>query len=61
MEILNVKEISRYLKVSISTIRRLILKNQIPFFRISNQIFFNKEIINEWIKKQVELNLERKL
>ena len=61
MEILNVKEISRYLKVSVSTIRRLILKNQIPFFRVSNQIFFNKEIINEWIKKQVELNLERKL
>lgn len=61
MEILNVKEISTYLKVSVSTIRRLILKNQIPFFRVSNQIFFNKEIINEWIKKQVELNLERKL
>lgn len=61
MEILNIKETSTYLKVSVSTIRRLILKNEIPFFRISNQIFFNKEIINEWIKKQVELNLERKL
>lgn len=59
MEILNVKETANYLKVSVSTIRRLILKKEIPFFRISNQIFFNKVFLNDWIKEQIQLNIER--
>lgn len=58
MEILNVKETANYLKVSVSTIRRLILKKEIPFFRISNQIFFNKVFLNDWIKEQIQLNIE---
>lgn len=59
MEILNIKELSEYLKVSTSTIRRLILKKEIPFFKISSQFFFNKESINQWIKSQMEYQEER--
>ena len=61
MEIMNIRELSKYLKVSVSTIRRLILKKEIPFYKISSQFFFNKEIINDWIKNQVNSNIERKI
>ena len=52
MEILNIKEMALYLKCSESTIRNLVRSNNIPYFRIGVKINFNKEAINEWIRKQ---------
>lgn len=49
MEILNIKEVSEYLHCSISTIRKLIRANQIPYFRIGNRLLFNREQIDNWI------------
>lgn len=60
MEILNIKELSEYLKISNSTIRRMISNKKIPYFQLSNQYFFNKEIINNWINNQIEFNYQRK-
>lgn len=60
MEILNIKELSDYLKISSSTIRRMIEKKEIPFFQLSNKYFFNKEIINSWINGKIEKNYIRK-
>ena len=60
MEILNIKELSKYLKISTSTIRRMILKKEIPYFQLSNQYFFNKENINNWINNQINSNIKRK-
>lgn len=61
MEIMNIRELSKYLKVSVSTIRRLILKRKIPYYRVSNQIFFNTEIIDNWIRNQIKTNTERSI
>ena len=61
MEIMNIKELSKYLKVSVSTVRRLILKREIPYYRVSNQLFFNTEIINDWIKNKIQTNSERSI
>lgn len=52
MDIMNTKELANYLRISVSTIRRMISKNEIPYFRLSNKIYFNTSIINEWIKNQ---------
>ena len=60
MEILNIKELSIYLKISISTIRRMIFKKEIPYFTLSNQYFFRKDTIDNWIDNQIELNFQRK-
>lgn len=60
MEIMNIKELSDYLKISTSTIRRMIFKSEIPYFRLSNQYFFNRENINNWINSQIETNIQRK-
>ena len=48
-EILNIKELSKYLNCSTSHIRKMIYANKIPFFRISNRYMFNRSIINKWI------------
>ena len=51
-EIYNIKELSNYLKISPSEIRKLVRQNQIPYFRVGNRIKFEKQSINEWIEKQ---------
>lgn len=56
MEVMNIKELSQYMKISTSTIRRLIRRNEVPFYKVSSQYFFNKECINEWVKRQIENN-----
>ena len=57
MEILNIKEVSEYLHCSISTIRKLIRANQIPYFRIGNRLLFNREQIDNWIFRQTSNTL----
>jgi len=58
MEVLNIKELSKYLKISSSTIRRLISKREIPFYKVSSQYFFNKVSINEWVENKIKNNYE---
>ena len=53
-EIYNIKELSNYLKISPSEIRKLVRQNQIPYFRVGNRIKFEKQSINDWIE-----NLEK--
>lgn len=60
MDIMNVKELAKYLKCSESAIRNLVRSNAIPYFRIGVKINFNKEAINEWIKNQEINNTKQK-
>ena len=53
-EIYNIRELSNYLKISPSEIRKLVRQNKIPYFRVGNRIKFEKQSINEWIE-----NLEK--
>lgn len=56
-EIFNVNEISDYLHVSKSSIRKLIRENKIPYYRVLSRIFFEKEKIDMWINNQQLNNL----
>jgi len=49
-EIMTIKELSSYLNISISGIRKLVRYRNIPFFRIGNRIYFNLNKINNWIE-----------
>lgn len=51
-EILNVKELSMYLRCSESCIRKLKREKKIPYFRVSGKILFDKEKINMWLKEE---------
>ncbi|MBP3284390.1 MAG: helix-turn-helix domain-containing protein [Clostridia bacterium] len=48
----NVKEVSVYLRVSNSSIRKLVRTRAIPFYRVLSRIFFDKEAIDLWIANQ---------
>lgn len=47
--IINIKELCDVIHISPSMLRKLIYRNEIPYFRIGNRYLFNKKIINQWI------------
>ena len=51
-EVFDVKELTKYLRCSNSTVRKLVRNNQIPNFRIASRIFFKKSLIDIWIQNQ---------
>ena len=55
-EILDIKQLSNYLQVSISEIRKLVRQRNIPYFRIGNRLKFDLENINLWIEELEEKN-----
>ena len=53
-EILDIKQLSTYLQVSISEIRKLVRQKNIPYFRIGNRLKFDLANINLWIEELEE-------
>lgn len=52
-------ELSEYMRISTATVYTMVRESEIPFFRMRSRIFFDKEIIDEWIKSQ-QLNVLEK-
>lgn len=46
---LDVKELSAYLKLSISAIYKLTSTSEIPHYKSGKRLYFKKEDIDEWI------------
>lgn len=57
-EVFDVKELTRYLRCSDSTVRKLIKNKEIPNFRIANRIYFKKALIDIWIQNQCLKSVE---
>ena len=53
-EICNIKDLSYYLKISISEIRKLVREKKIPNFRLGNRIMFDLNEVNKWVEKLAE-------
>lgn len=51
-KVFDVKELTKYLNCSESTIRKLVRNKEIPNFRIASRIFFQKRLIDLWINNQ---------
>ena len=50
-QICNVDELSTYLQLSVSGVRKLVRERKIPFFRVGNRIRFDLKTINLWLEK----------
>lgn len=50
-DICNIKDLSCYLKISISEIRKLVRERKIPNFRLGNRIMFDLNEVNKWLDK----------
>lgn len=56
--ILDIKEVAEYLNCSISTIRKLIYNNEIPYFKICSKYYFDLNVINKWIiNRHIDLDI----
>jgi excisionase family DNA binding protein len=49
---LNIKETSKFLKISMSTLNRLIKQDRIPSYKIGDRRLFDKDELIEWMKTQ---------
>lgn len=56
MEIMNLKEMSVYLRCSQTTIRRMVRDRELPYFMIRNRYYFRKNSVDEWLKQKEEEN-----
>ena len=50
-EIYNIDEISTYLQLSTSGVRKLVKQKKIPHFRVGNRIRFKVKNINLWLEE----------
>ncbi len=48
---LDIKQLSEFLNVSTSMIRKLVRKKEIPFNRIGVKLLFSKSEIDNWLKE----------
>ena len=53
-EILTIKEVSQYLKVTERTIYRLAAAKRVPGFKVGGAWRFSKAEIDQWIRRQSE-------
>jgi excisionase family DNA binding protein len=49
---LTVKETSEFLRISVSTLNRLVRQHKIPSYRVSYRRLFDKEELVEWVRTQ---------
>ena len=52
---LTVKEVAKYLRVNEYTVYRLVNQKQIPAYKIGSQWRFKRKVLDEWLKKQLNL------
>jgi len=53
----NVKQISQYLNVSSSLIRKLVRNKEIPYNKIGAKLLFSKTEIDNWLKESQNTNV----
>lgn len=59
--ICDIQDLSNYLKVSVSEIRKLVRESRIPFFRIGNRLRFDLNNVNKWLEKMEQENEQKSL
>jgi excisionase family DNA binding protein len=50
-DLLTVKEVAFYLRVSPSTVYRMVTLGSIPYFRIGSDIRFERRALERWIRE----------
>ena len=55
----NIKELSDYLKCSVSELRKLVKNNDIPYYRIGKKLLFKRVSIEYWIDQKEQSNFNK--
>ena len=55
--IMTVEQVAKHLRLHIGTIRQLARDGEIPAFKVGKLWRFKKELLEQWIVKQWEMNV----
>lgn len=58
-QVLTAKEASEYLRISYWLVIQLVKRNEIPHHKWGKRIFFNKEILDEFIMQKEKTTLSK--
>ena len=50
-DVLTIEELSAYLKISTSTLYKLVREGKIPFQKVGRHWRFHREAIDDWLKR----------
>ncbi len=50
---LTIKETSTFLRISVSTLNRLVRRNEIPSYRVGHRRLFDRHEVIQWVRTQV--------
>jgi excisionase family DNA binding protein len=60
-QLLTIAEVADYLHVDKFTIYRLVANKQLPAFKVGKQWRFKRKLLENWLKKNTNLPMDRKL
>jgi excisionase family DNA binding protein len=60
-QLLTIAEVADYLHVDKFTIYRLVANKQLPAFKVGKQWRFKRKLLENWLKKNANLPMDRKL
>ena len=56
-EIMTIREVAEYLKISVPTVRNMIARKEIPYFQRGQVIRINRRDIKKWISNNSNLSI----
>jgi len=60
-QLLTIAQVAEYLHVDKFTIYRLVATKQLPAFKVGNQWRFKRKLLENWLKKNANMPMDRKL
>ena len=60
-QLLTLAQVAEYFHVDKFTIYRLLANKQLPAFKVGNQWRFKRRLLENWLKKNANLPMDRKL
>jgi len=58
--LLTVQQVARYLKVDKFTVYRLVAQKKLPAFRVGNQWRFERKMLEQWLKKNMNVSSDHR-
>jgi excisionase family DNA binding protein len=56
--LLTAHQVARYLRIDKFTVYRLVSQKKLPAFKVGNQWRFKRQLLDEWLKKNSNVNLD---
>jgi excisionase family DNA binding protein len=55
--LLTTEQVAQYLKIDKFTVYRLVTQKKIPAFKVGNQWRFKRRLLEDWLKRNSNINL----